>query len=49
MFKNILIKNYNATICGVIWKASSNSVDSELLKSGPQANHWVPEGFQCPT
>lgn len=34
MFKNLLLNNFNVTICNIIRQASSDSVDSKFLKHG---------------
>lgn len=34
MFKNLLLNNFNVTICNMIRQASSDSVDSKFLKHG---------------
>lgn len=45
MFKNLLIKNYNATICEILMQASKDSVDSILLNCDSWTNTGAPRGL----
>lgn len=46
MFKNLLFKVYNVTVCGITLQASLDTVDSEYLKLLPKPKPKFQEGFK---